>query len=103
MKINRDVLLDNLPFLLLAAADCLLAGSIILQGLTSYAIAAGIWIALIHVGVAVVVLYQRRKARKKADRELCPHFNVDHKGQCNLLVEPSKCLEYCRTLKVIKR
>jgi len=30
-------------------------------------------------------------------REDCPHFNVDHDGKCNLLVEPSECEGYCRT------
>jgi hypothetical protein len=32
----------------------------------------------------------------------CPHFNVDGDGKCNLLVEPSECQGYCRTLKVVR-
>ncbi len=35
-------------------------------------------------------------------RNDCPHFNVDHDGKCNLLVEPSECEGYCRTTRVVK-
>jgi hypothetical protein len=35
-------------------------------------------------------------------REDCPHFNVDGDGKCNILVEPSECKEYCRTLNLIE-
>jgi len=70
--------------------------------------APAIFIPAIIIGIAAGIYAYRRIWGFKDDtpkdlRELCPHFNVDHKGQCNLLVEPSECLEYCRTLKVIKR
>jgi len=46
--------------------------------------------------------FKESKDDPKDLRTLCPHFNVDGDGKCNLLVEPSECIEYCRTLKVIK-
>lgn len=40
------------------------------------------------------------KGSERLKREDCPHFNVDGKGQCNLLPEPEECEGYCRTLSV---
>jgi hypothetical protein len=38
-------------------------------------------------------------------KEDCPHYNVDHTYQCNLLPEPSECIGYhkCRTVAVYGR
>ena len=40
---------------------------------------------------------------KEDQRKLCPHFNVDGDGKCNLLPESEECKGYCRTLGVWMR
>lgn len=59
--------------------------------------------ALIALGGTLIATGLSAEEQKEDPRKLCPHFNVDGDGKCNLLPESEDCKGYCRTLGVWRK